>query len=335
MNTDSDRPAPDLVDVHHHFLPDPYRRAAIAAGHARPDGMPALPAWSEAQMLAMMDEVGVEFAALSISSPGTHFGDDVAARELSRLVNEEGARLKHAHPTRVGFFASLPLPHVDSAMAEIEHAFDTLEADGVVLYSNTGGIYPGDRRFDPVFAELNRRRATVFLHPASPHCPCCQEGEQALPRPVLEFMFETTRAVAHLITSGTLARHPDLKVIVPHAGATMPVLADRIAATASAGLIPGLQGQGPDTVFSALGRLYYDVAGMPVPRLLPALRTFADPERLLYGSDWPFTPQGAVRSLLAGMENHLAAERAVLAGIRRGNAARLFPQLGRADADPR
>lgn len=249
------------------------------------------------------------------------------------LVNEEGARLKTTHPTRVGFFASLPLPHVESAVAEIEHAFDTLKADGVVLYSNTGGIYPGDRRFDPVMAELNRRRATVFLHPTSPHCPCCQEGEQALPRPVLEFMFETTRAVTHLITSGTLARYPNLKVIVPHAGATLPVLADRIAATANAGLVPGLKSQGPDAVFSALARLYYDIAGMPVPRLLPALRTFADPEHLLYGSDWPFTPQVAVRSLLAGLETQLAAEPEVLAGVRRNNAARLFPQLGRTHAD--
>lgn len=331
MSGHTDEPTADgrtgLVDVHHHFLPDPYRRAAIAAGHAQPDGMPELPAWSEAGMLAMMDSVGVDFAALSISSPGVYFGDDGAAADLARLVNEEGARLKSAHPTRVGFFASLPLPHVERALAEIEYAFDTLHADGVVLYSNTSDIYPGDARFEPVFAELNRRRAIVFLHPTSPSCPCCSERENALPRPVLEFMFETTRAVTSLIASGTLARYPDMQVIVPHAGATLPVLADRIAATAGAGLIPGLQAQDGDPVFGALRRLYYDVAGMPVPRQLPALRTFADPERLLYGSDWPFTPQAAVSALLGMLENHLSPEPSALAGIRRNNAARLFPQL--------
>ncbi|MGE0622047.1 MAG: amidohydrolase family protein [Pseudomonadales bacterium] len=323
-----------LVDVHHHFLPDAYRRAAVAAGHAQPDGMPELPAWSEMEMLAMMDAVGVEFAALSISSPGVWFGDDAAAADLARLVNEEGARLKSAHPTRVGFFASLPLPHVERALAEIDHAFDALHADGVVLYSNTADVYPGDARFEPVFRELNRRKAVVFLHPTSPSCPCCQqqacssEREGALPRPVLEFMFETTRAVTSLIVSGTLTRHPDMKVIVPHAGATLPVLADRIATTAAAGLIPGLRDQGDDPVFGPLRRLYYDVAGMPVPRLLPALRTFADPAHLLYGSDWPFTPQRAVRALLGALEGHLSPEAAVLAAIRRDNAARLFPRLG-------
>jgi len=320
-------PADGLIDVHHHFLPDSYRRAAVAAGHAQPDGMPVLPAWSEADMLAMMDDVGVAFAALSISSPGVYFGDEGASAELARLVNEEGARLKTAHPARVGFFASLPLPHVELALAEIDHAFDTLHADGVVLYSNTRDIYPGDPRFDAVFAELNRRRALVFLHPTSPHCPCCSDREDALPRPVLEFMFETTRAVTSLIVSGTLNRYPDLRLIVPHAGATLPVLADRIAATANAGLIPGLQAQGPDAVFRTLARLHYDVAGMPVPRLLPALRTFADPTHLLYGSDWPFTPQRVVTALHGALESHLAAEPEVLAGIRRGNALALFPQL--------
>lgn len=328
------RAEPGLVDVHHHFLPDAYRRAAVAAGHAQPDGMPELPAWSEAEMLAMMDAVGVEFAALSISSPGVWFGDDAEAIDLARLVNEEGARLKSANPGRVGFFASLPLPHVERALAEIDHAFDTLQADGVVLYSNTGGIYPGDARFEPVFRALDRRRAVVFLHPTSPSCPCCKqqtcgsEREDALPRPVLEFMFETTRAVTSLIASGTLARYPDLKVIVPHAGATLPVLADRIATTAAAGLVPGLEAQGNDPVFGPLSKLYYDLAGMPVPRLLPALRTFADPAHLLYGSDWPFTPQGAVQALLRALEGHLSPETTVLTGVRRDNAARLFPQLG-------
>ncbi len=317
-----------LIDVHHHFLPEAYRRAAVAAGHAMPDGMPELPAWSEAQMLAMMDEVGVAFAALSISSPGVYFDDDAAATELARVVNEEGARLKTAQPSRVGFFASLPLPHVDHALAEIEYVFDTLGADGVVLYSNTAGIYPGDPRFDPVFAELNRRRAVVFLHPTSPDCPCCAERDNAPPRPILEFMFETTRAVTNLIASGTLARYPDMKLIVPHAGAALPVLADRIAGAAAAGLVPGPGAQANDAVFGALKALYYDVAGMPVPRLLPALRSFADPDRLLYGSDWPFTPLGAVRGLLGLLESHLGGEPAVFAGMCRDNAVRLFPQLG-------
>src|SRR5258708_7670521 len=110
-------------------------------------------------------------------------------------VNEEGALATADHPGRFGLFASLTLPDVDGALAEAEHAFDVLKADGVTLESNHHGIYMGDSRFDPLFAELDRRRAVVFMHPTSPTCPCCQAAGLAYPRPMLEFMFETTRAV--------------------------------------------------------------------------------------------------------------------------------------------
>ncbi|MGO1075475.1 amidohydrolase family protein [Inquilinus sp. CA228] len=316
---------PPRIDVHAHYLPGFYREAAIAAGHEHPDGMPGLPKWDAGMAVAMMDQINIRTAMLSISSPGVHFGDDAAARTLARRVNEEAARAAADHPGRFGLFASLPLPDVDGALAEAAYAFDTLKADGVVIETNHHGVYPGDGRFDPLFAELDRRRAVVFMHPTSPHCPCCQTAGPAWPRPMLEFMFETTRAVTNLILTGTLDRFPGIRLIVPHAGAAVPVLADRVV-----GLAPALQLPNPvepDHVFAVLRGLYYDLAGFPLPRLLPALLQIADPGRILYGSDWPFTPLPIVARLAQAQDTTTLLDDATRRRVLHGNALTLFPRF--------
>lgn len=282
------------IDVHAHYVPDAYRNAAIAAGHAKPDGMPALPAWSAARALDTMDRLGIATAMLSISSPGVHFGDDRAARELARAVNEAGAGTVVQHPSRFGLFASLPLPDIDGALLELDYALDVLHADGVVLLSNQGGVYLGDARFEPVLAELNRRRTVVFLHPTSPHCAACRV-DLPYPAPMVEFMFETTRAVSNLILSGTLDRNPNIAVIVPHAGAALPLLSDRIAAMIHyLNLAAPIS---PSQFTTHLARLHYDLAGFAVPKMIDSLLAVTTIENLLYGSDWPFTPEFAVAEL--------------------------------------
>jgi predicted TIM-barrel fold metal-dependent hydrolase len=316
------------IDVHAHYLPERYREALLAAGHGKPSGMPGIPKWSVDDALGMMDRLQIASAVLSISAPGLHFGDDAAARELARHVNEVGAQIVQRHPQRFGLFASLPLPDIKGSLAEIEHAFDTLNADGIVVETNHNGIYLGDPKFDPVFAELNRREATLFIHPTNPYCTCCQ-GDTALPPigypfPMIEFMFETTRAVFNLILSGTLEKFPDIKVIVPHAGAAISVLADRVAGLAPAlGLAKPLD---PASFFKALSKLHYDLAGFPEPRQLGALLQIADPKRIFYGSDWPFTPE----PLAAELANKL--DRSTLIGpmhknFMRENALALFPRF--------
>ena len=313
------------VDVHAHYLPVGYRRAAEAAGHEHPDGMPGLPPWDIGAGLAMMDGLNIRTAMLSISSPGVHFGDDAAARKLAREVNEEGAQVASAYPGRFGLFASLPLPDVDGALAEAAYAFDVLGADGVAVETNHHGIYMGDWRLDPLFAELNRRRAVVFMHPTSPTCPCCQTLSLGYPRPMIEFMFETTRAVTNLLLTGTLDRFPDIRLIVPHAGAAVPVLADRIV-----GLAPAADLSNPvepDRLFATLRRLYYDLAGFPLPRLVPALLQIADPGRILYGSDWPFTPLPTVTRLAGEIDGTALFDEDTRSRVLHDNAIALFPRL--------
>ena len=313
------------VDVHAHYLPDFYRQAAAAAGHEHPDGMPGLPRWDAGMALDMMDRLSIRAAMLSISSPGVHFGDDAAARKLARAVNEEGAKAAKDHPGRFGLFASLPLPDIDGSLAEVAYAFDTLGADGVVVETNHHGIYMGDRKLDPLYAELNRRRAVMFMHPTSPTCPCCQTLSLGFPRPMIEFMFETTRAVANMLLTGTFDRFPDIRLIVPHAGAAVPVLADRIA-----GLSPALGLPEPldtDRFFATLRSFYYDLAGYPLPRLAPALLQVADPGRILYGSDWPFTPMPIVTRLAGELDQTPLFDDTARRRVLTDNALDLFPRL--------
>lgn len=313
------------IDVHVHYLPPEYRRLAAEAGHSKPDGMPGLPEWSPERAVAFMDEMNIQAGVLSVSSPGVHFGNDEAARKLARYVNEAGAEAARKYPGRFGLFASLPLPDTDGALAEISYAFDELKADGVVLETNFDGVYPGDPKMDPVFAELDRRGAVVFIHPTAPSCPGCLDISMGYPRPMIEFIFETTRAVTNLILTGTLDKYPNIRIIVPHAGATLPVIADRVV-----GLSPALQLSRPITEEDFFGKLrgfYYDTAGFPVPRLLGALLQVADPTRIVYGSDWPFTPDPLVVKLAGRLAETPLLDDAARRQIYRENALALFPRF--------
>ncbi|MEU6340947.1 amidohydrolase family protein [Streptomyces sp. NPDC046977] len=303
------------IDVHAHYITPSYRRALVAAGHTRPDGMPAIPEWSPESALALMDATGVATAMLSVSSPGVSFGDAAARAALARTVNTEGAAVAAEHPGRFGLLASLPLPDVRAALAELGYALDVLGADGVILLTNYSGVYLGDDGFEPLMAELDRRGTVVLLHPTSPAC-----GERTalgFPRPMVEFLFDSTRAVAELVLRRVTERYPRIRFVVPHAGAALPVMADRIAAFAR------MSGTDVD-VLAALRGLHYDVAGAALPRALPALLALVAPDRLLYGSDHPFTPAPLVTSLAAALAATDALDAAGKHMMTSGNARALF-----------
>lgn len=303
-----------MIDVHAHYLPGFYREALLAHGHAQPDGFPIIPEWSAGEHVAIMDRLGIATSVLSVSSPGVHLADGAPTAELTRAVNDAGRRAVIDHPGRFGLFAALPLPDVDAALAEIEYCARELAVNGFGLLTNVGGRYLGDAAFEPVFAALDRRGARLFIHPTS--APCWEHTSLGRPRPMIEFFFDTTRAVVDLVLNGIVSRYPGIVWIIPHAGATLPMLADRVA------LFGPLLGSSAD-VLADLGRLHYDLAGAPVPRQLDALLTLAPREHLHYGSDYPFTPEFAVtaaRQWLAGVDGLLEALR--------GNTATLFPELG-------
>lgn len=316
------------VDIHSHFVPDFYRDALIDAGHDHPDGIKGIPEWSEALAIETMNKLNVDVSLLSISSPGVHFGDNAKALDLARAVNEEAARLKQANPERFGFFASLPLPDVDGSIEELRYALDVLHADGIVLETNHHGLYLGDERLEQIYAEVAARRSTIFIHPTSP-----QNAEHlalGYPRPMLEFMFETTRSVTNMILAGVVERHGDARIIVPHGGAALSVLANRIEL-----LLPLLTPPGaatPPSVRDALRSLHFDLAGAPVDELLTALLSVADPAKLHYGSDYPFTPAAACEALKEKIERTAALGSTTRENILSENSLQLFPRLRPAPA---
>jgi 6-methylsalicylate decarboxylase len=312
------------IDVHAHFLPDCYLHALRKAGLKTLDGGFPIPAWSAEAALEMMGRQDIETAMISLSSPSTHFLPVEEKPRLVREVNDAGSALVRSHPGKFGFFASLPLPDVDAAMKEIGHAFDTLGVDGVVLETNVTGEYLGSPRFAPVFAELNRRKAVVFLHPTSP--ACFDALALGRPAPLLEFPLDTTRTIVDLLYSRTLQTNPDLKVIVPHGGAALPALVARIAAFANLPFIEP-RPNSEQEVFETLERLYYDVALSAHPIPLAALRRLAPITQILFGSDWPFTPEFGVARNIAQLQASADLTESEARAIARTNAERLFPSF--------
>ncbi|GAA1541446.1 amidohydrolase family protein [Dactylosporangium maewongense] len=287
-----------LIDFHAHFVTGEYVAVARAAGVEQPDGMPGWPAWSAEAHLELMDRGGIGRSYLSISSPGVHFGDDAAARALARDVNEFGAAVRSRRPERFGHFAALPLPDVDGARAEAAYALDTLGADGIVVESNHHGMYLGDGRLEPLWEDLDRRGALVFVHPTSP--PHAESVALGRPRPMLEFLFDTARTAADLVFNGVLVRYPRIRWLLTHGGGVLPLLADRMDMFRAA--FP--MGAAPDapTVTSQLRRLWYDMAGTPFPRQIPALDAAFGTGRLVYGSDYCWTPAAAALAQIAAVD---------------------------------
>ncbi|WP_433462663.1 amidohydrolase family protein [Spirillospora sp. CA-128828] len=304
------------IDVHQHLLPDAYVRRLNAEGIAQAGGRD-LPAWSVEGAIALMDDHSIATGVLSLSTPGTHLGDDARALDLAREINDFGAELVKDRPDRFGHFATVPLPYVDGAVQESVRALDELGADGVVLLANSRGTYLGDPAFDPLMAELGRRSAVVLVHPAELPAPAVP----GLPPFAADFLLDTTRAAANLVLHGIPRRHPGLKIILSHAGGFLPYAAHRIAVT-----LVG-QGHDPGEVFEDLASFYFDTALSGSPAALPSLLAFARPGHVLFGSDWPFAPDAAVKYFTDGLDAFTADDEDLHQAIDSANALALFPRL--------
>lgn len=260
--------------------------------------MPALPEWNVNDHLALMDKLSIEKSILSISTPGTHLvaGNNSLAAKVTRESNQYGADLKKRFPQRFGYFASLPIPEIDLCLREIDMASQE-GCDGFIMLTNGHGTYPGDTVLDPVFDELNRRGAVLFFHPTTPLCPCSPEnlaaGQQPMkatpfqgryPNPMMEFLFDTARAVAHLFMTGTVKRCPRIRFVLPHCAGALPPLIARF--TGFSTLVPGpWAGVTEEDVSEAFAKqFWFDLAGFPFPNQLKGLVGFGvGCDRLLYG----------------------------------------------------
>ncbi len=307
------------IDIHHHFLPPAFAEALAQSGHPAAAQVLAL-AWSPEKSLAMMDEAGIETAIVSLSLPGASFRGAADPAPLARQCNEYAARMIADYPGRFGAFASLPMLDAQAAIAEVEYALDILKLDGVTLLSNVRGRYPGDANFDPLLAELNRRRAIVFLHPNQAPGPGLND--------FVEFPHEVTRALASLTESGGIERYSRIRYILAYGGGTIPFIASRVT-------VVGMDvfGNLLKTMISYLKRartmqrMNYDLTASTDPYAWRALYGHTQTTRILMGSNYPWTSPAAFARQRAELRAFEELDLPGIEAIERGNTLKLFPRL--------
>jgi predicted TIM-barrel fold metal-dependent hydrolase len=292
-----------IVDVHAHFTPPAFRTAGLATG--------PMTGWSVERQYEEMDKAGVSRALLSITTPGVTIEGEAGAR-LTREANEYGARIAGDSKGRLGLFVYVQhAEQADATLKEIAYGLDSLKANGVCLFTSYGGKYLGDPLYDPLFAELNRRKAVVYVHPTFP--ACCSTTLSTVPATVIEFGTDTTRAITNYVYRGAASRFPDVKLIFSHSGGTMPFLIERYDVFDRSG--QGKAGA-PDGFRAEIAKFWFDIAQAANPVATQALRQVVPTSRIVFGTDYPYrTPIEHVQALEAAK----VFDARELAAIYRGN----------------
>jgi predicted TIM-barrel fold metal-dependent hydrolase len=303
------------IDVHHHFVPPFHVDAMMAPG--RRTG-PRPPQWTPAMSIAEMDKSGIATSVLSIVQPGVMFGNNLGeARKLARDLNDYGAKMVRDYPGRFGLFAVIAPPDVEGSLREIAYAFDTLKADGIGLLTSYGDKYLGDPSFAPVYEELNRRKAVVYVHPTTPDC--CRGLVPGIPPGSIEYATDSTRTIAHLVFSGYAMRFPDIKWIFSHSGGTLPFLTARFTRLAEEKKDPRM----PNGPLPEFRKFFYELAQGNTPGQIAALLKMVPVSQVMYGTDYPFRDGAEVNGGVAAQGFSAADIRA----IERDNALALLPRL--------
>jgi predicted TIM-barrel fold metal-dependent hydrolase len=298
------------IDVHAHYLPP---GTVPRANPAQNFVSSPMPRWTLEFALDFMDRHDIATQMLSLPS---HL-----SIEEARTINEYGATVGNQYPGRFGLFAALPMDDVEATLSEIAFAFDQLDADSVVMVTNYSGSYLGNARFDPVFAELNKKSATIFIHPISPagyDCVACGR-----PGPVIEFTFDTCRSVTDMLYAGVLSRYDDLKFIVSHAGGTLPTLAPRLS---TIGTLPWVAHPAELTqaaVRTQLSRLYFDTAIAGTAASIGPVLELTKPDHIVFGSDFPPASEPVIDQNIAALGALTCMTEAEKSAINQ-NARRLF-----------
>ena len=287
-----------MIDMHSHIITPEFMSALDKEGRLLDEGFP-LPKWDAEAQLKWMDEAGIHTSVLTLAAP------QPTSAKVVRATNEVAAKLKYEHPDRFRFCAALPLPDVDAAIEEARYALDVLSADGIKLATNVNGQYLGAPELDTLFSFLNERKAFVILHPHRPE-PVNKQVMQQTPLAMQEYLSETTRAVSNMISRNVLARYNNIKVVVPHCGAYLPLAIPRMKS-----LTPVMQANkmvGEIDYEANLRTLYYDLAGAHSPEVIRMLLTITTPDHLLYGSDYPYVAPQVLTQSLARMKDYLSKE---------------------------
>jgi len=311
------------IDVHQHVVP-PIWAESLASHGGDPTGS-AMPHWTPELAIEFMDSQQIATGILSLTLPSVVGWAETERREMARQVNEYTAGLVVARPERFGNFATLPLPDIGGALEEIDYALETIGADGVTLLANYDGTYLGDPTLEPLWDELDRHQAVVFVHPGAP----LARPLAGVPSPLVDVLLDTTRAAVQLVLNGTVDRHPNTRIILAHAGGFLPYASMRFAELARV-FLPDTPT--PEQLMASVKRFYFDTALSSGPAL-PSLQAFAPSGHTLFGSDFPYAPADVAAPFTAAIDADLTA--ADQAAINHTNARELFPRLAELDAAAR
>lgn len=279
------------IDLHSHYISPGFAQFLDDYFDGKGDGVPT-PEFSIEGYLQLIDELDIDYGVLSISSPHLSAAPDATMLRLTDEVNDYASTMVQQHSTKLGYFASLPLPLVDESIAIIDQSLDEQGALGFTLPTNARGIYLGDDRFDAVLAKLDTRHATVAIHPNEPK-PVNDAIKEKVLAPLMEFFFDTTRAIVFMSQKNVFSKYPNIKWIVPHSGALLPVIAQRV----HMGNQMFNVGDKPDDIATVMQQLYFDLAGKVLPYQLPTLLAMVDENKIVYGADAPYTTDQVVKLL--------------------------------------
>ncbi len=304
------------IDVHTHLVP-PFWAKALEAHGGDPSGW-AAPDWSPEALLAFMDDLEIETSILSLTAPGIEGWHGADRQDMARRINDYGAALMRGDPLRFGYFATLPMPDVQASLAEMRRAFDELGADGVCLHSNFDGRYLGETGFDLVWQELDRRAATVLIHPTTPAGVKVLAGQ---PSPMEDYPADTTKCAFDLVCAGHMYRYPSVRIVLAHGGGFLPYAATRLAE-----LRASLdKSRSAEQLLADMRRFYFDTA-LVAPSGLPSLLAFSDPNRIVFGTDFPYASRQVSTTFTANLDQYEGLsdhDHAIIDRV----AAALFPRL--------
>jgi aminocarboxymuconate-semialdehyde decarboxylase len=287
------------IDVHTHYYPtvyfdrirelssdfsfgqSPSGQTIITYRNARFFGVTP-PMTDVAKRLEDMDRVGIDVEVLSLSTPNVFFAGAQRQPEIARMVNDAYAELVAQHPTRFKAFASIPMDSPDEALKELHRAIDELKMNGVILLSNIGGNDLTSAEYREFFAEANRMKLCIFLHPMlAAHTNPFREYVLG---PIVGFMFDTTLAVARMCYDGMFRDFPDIRWIIGHLGGSIPYLMERMDNGWRD--FPECREKIDELPSTYLKRLYYDTVNFN-PHMLMMVRDMIGADHMLLGSDYP------------------------------------------------
>lgn len=264
------------VDIHAHFSPPTTPEAREAQWRGLQEACFLAPQpyhWTPETTLAAMDRLGIAMQMLSPVPLAPNMPE-------LRAWNDYGAQLVADHPDRFGLLAGLPIDDPDACLAEIERGDTETHPDGYLLTTQRAGISLGDHRLAPIWAELDRRHAVLFVHPRTDIAPPLGQ-----PAALLEVTFETARAIAHLLYTGFFRRYPNLTMVLAHCGGALPALSGRLGLLGAEPWVPNPEGLTSQDIRADLARLYLDTAATGTDANLAAAVTMVPRDHLVYGAD--------------------------------------------------